>query len=132
MVTVNKRKTKKGEHKEERPEASIHQFEEYCKVGLKDHGAFDLNSMAGIELMRLMNVHGGSLVLYDDIVKWHSKHLKATRPPSHKLLHERLMDRYNMKPKMPFEIAVDLPSSKETVHIPVSYTHLTLPTIYSV
>ena len=95
--------------------------EQFCKCteeGKKDHGAFSPKWIVAIQLMDLMNNHGGSLELYDAIFKWHVDNLEAKVAVSEELLHKRLMKRYNLNPTMAHEVSVYVPHAKETVPMP--------------
>ena len=64
-----------------------------------------------------MNEKGGSVALYDAVFEWHLEHLSTTTSVSANGLHKELVERYNLEPIMPFEVNLELPFSKETVHL---------------
>jgi hypothetical protein len=96
----------------------LQQFEEYCERAQKDYKKMDANLEAAVELMHLMNQKGGSLLLYNALMKWHVKNLQADRAVSAPKLHKTLIDRYNMEGTKPHDIPVYLPFAKETLQIP--------------
>jgi len=68
--------------------------------------------------MSLMNEKGGSVSLYEEVRKWHTKHIEAKVLVEANKLQKDLKERYNLKPLEPYERVIkELPFSKERVHI---------------
>ena len=73
---------------------------------------------ASIELMSVMNEKGGSNALYDAVCEWHRKNIGSKETIESEKLHQKLVDRYNLQPIMPFEIKIEeLPHTKESAGI---------------
>ena len=115
FVGGNEEETKEDLEEEE---ASIKQFQAYCKRARKDHLRLSREMKASVALMVLMNEKGGSIVLYDAISKWHRNHIKSPETMESKKLHDTLVDRYNLEPTLPFETKIQsLPHAKESADI---------------
>jgi hypothetical protein len=67
--------------------------------------------------MYLMNSKGGSLELYEEVFKWHMRHLETQDTVSARVLHSVLAKRYNLGNTMPVEKRTFLPHAKATIDI---------------
>jgi hypothetical protein len=92
-------------------------FKNYVQRAMKDFSRFSPDMKASIELMSLMNVKGGSVALFDDVMDWHMRHRKQEKAIHADTLHVELIDRYNLGPTLPKERSVTLPHSKEQINL---------------
>ena len=100
------------------PQHHINQFQEYVEMADATYRSFDRKTEASIELMSLMNEKGGSVSLYEEVRKWHTKNIEAKVLVEANKLRKDLKERYNLKPLEPYERVIkELPFSKERVHI---------------
>jgi hypothetical protein len=93
-------------------------FREYVQCATKDFCRLSPDMKAAIELMSLMDIKGGSVALFDDVMEWHMRHRKQEKAIHSEKLYTDLIDRYNLGPTLPKERSVTLPHSKEHVHLP--------------
>lgn len=96
----------------------LESFQEYVeRAHVQFTGEFSEEMEAGIKLMHKFNQRGGSLELFDDVIKWHMEHSDATEYVTEAKLHRALIERYNLEGYLPKERSVLLPHSKETVNL---------------
>ena len=81
-------------------EKSIKEFKAYCERANKDNRCLSPDVAASIELMSLMNEKGGSIALCDAVCEWHRKHIRSKETIESEKLHQKLVDRYNLKPTL--------------------------------
>lgn len=96
----------------------LRDFKIYAKRAKKDFMAFPPEEAAAIDLMKMMNDKGGSLVMFNEIMEWHVDHLKATEVVRADKLYRKLEERYDMTNTMPYKSRVTLPFCGVTVDIP--------------
>jgi hypothetical protein len=92
-------------------------FKIYVQQAMKDFCRFSLDMKAPIEFMSLMNLKGGSVALFDDIMDWPMWHRKQEKEIHAETLHVELIDCYNLGPTLPKEMSVTLPHSKEKINL---------------
>lgn len=119
---------KEGDNKTNEPEPlkeggsseGLRKFKDYIEYATHNNTDLSPSMQAACQLMSLMNLKGGSLTLYKEVMKWHFEHLKdqeeCIMPDT---LHGKLIERYGMSDCMPYEINTTLHSTGETVPITV-------------
>ena len=92
-------------------------FQEYAQYGVHHYVDLPPDTVAAVELMSLMDKKGGSLTLYDAIQEWRKDNDREgnVRSVPHETLFADLIKRYNLQKNMPYEVNVELPSTKKEV-----------------
>ena len=97
----------------------LNQFQEYIRRAKLHQMPLSREMIAAVELMHLMNQHGGSAALYDLLFRWHLEHIDVTKSVSADKLHSKLMERYNLGPTLPKERGVTLPCANDVMLVPL-------------
>lgn len=98
--------------------AALEDFRAYVDESLKDRKLLPTDWKCAIELMHMMDKNGGSLSLFNQTMEWHCSYQPSAKKITSDALYKFLVDRYNLKPTLPFERRATLPHSKVEANIP--------------
>ena len=92
-------------------------FEAYVAESEKNRYRFTPDMEAAISLFRMLSEKRIPLNVYDDIFKWHTQYLGATKFVPRSTLLSNLSSRYNMDGCKPYIEKVELPYSKARIEL---------------